>query len=69
MARPLFILLPVSSIGKGKRDDVISPLVVELRIAARGHHDVLLAINGVGRRRRIDTGTSLETPQLRAGLL
>ena len=50
------------SVGKREGDDIIAPLVVELDVAARPDHDVLLAVNGIGSRWRVDAGASLEIP-------
>src|SRR6266849_9541678 len=44
-------------------DDVVAPLVVELDIAAGGNDDILLAIDRIGRRRRVDAGAGVESPQ------
>src|SRR5215467_16265415 len=44
-------------------DNVIATLVVDLDIAAGGDNDVLLAVNRIGGRRRVDAGTGVEGPQ------
>src|SRR4051812_34254351 len=44
-------------------DDAIATLVVELHVAARSDHNVLLAADCIRRRRRIDAGPGLERPE------
>src|ERR1043166_6593805 len=46
-----------------ERDDIVAALIIELHVAARGDHDVLLALDRVGRRRSFDAGASLEAPE------
>src|SRR5271163_2498568 len=43
-------------------DDRIAPLGVDLRIAARADHDVLLAVHLVSRGRSVDAGAGAEAP-------
>src|SRR5262249_58097398 len=49
-------------------DDVVAPLVIDLDVAARGDHDVLLAVDRIGGRRRVDAGARLELPENGSGL-
>src|SRR5262245_10611941 len=50
----------VPSFSERERDDVVAPLVVELGVAARRDDNVLLPVDRVGRRRRIDAGARPE---------
>src|SRR6476619_7882599 len=51
----------------GERDDVVAALEVDLGVSAGSDDDVLLAVDGVGGRRRIDAGAREERPQDVAG--
>src|ERR1700722_4180611 len=44
-------------------DDVVAALGIDLGVAARTDDDILLAVDHVGRRRRIDARASLELPK------
>src|ERR1700729_2699076 len=44
-------------------DDVVAALGVDLGVAARTDDDILLAVNHVGRRGRVDAGAGLELPK------
>src|ERR1700729_4014445 len=48
-------------------DDVVAALGVDLGVAARTDDDILLAVDHVGGRGRIDAGASLELPEHFAG--
>src|ERR1700730_3061391 len=50
----------------GEGDDVVAALVVDLDVSAGRDHDVLLAVDRVGGRRRVDAGAGPEFPQDRA---
>src|SRR5262249_15337819 len=52
----------------GKGDDVVAALEVDLDVTASADDDVLLAVDGVGSRRRIDAGAGKERPQHVTGL-
>src|ERR1700682_1659599 len=56
----------MSGSGQREHDHGITAFVVKLRIAAGRHGNVLLAVNGVGYRRRVHAGTALEFPELLA---
>src|SRR5260370_1425467 len=47
-------------------DDIVAAAKVDLGVAARADHDVLLAAHHVGGRRRIDACTGAEVPQFLA---
>src|ERR1700692_3918119 len=49
-------------------DDAVAALGIDLHVAAGRHHDVLLAADDIGRRRRVDAGAGLELPQYVAAL-
>src|SRR5580692_2097680 len=49
-----------------ERDNVVAAVEVYLGISARTDHDILLAVNHVGGRRRIDACTGPEAPQFLA---
>src|SRR6185437_11925921 len=51
------------SVGR-EGDDAVSALVVELGVAARADDDVLLAVDHVGRGRRVHARARLELPEL-----
>ena len=51
-----------------KGDDVVAALEVDLRVSARTDDNVLLAVDRVGGRRRVDAGSGKERPQDLAAL-
>src|SRR6195952_2159594 len=58
-------MTPVRSVER-EGDDVVAAAEIDLRIAARADHDILLAANHVCRGRRIDASPGAEVPQLLA---
>src|SRR6266481_783996 len=44
-------------------DDIVAPLVVELDVAAGRNDDILLAVDRIRGRRRVDAGAGVESPQ------
>src|SRR5665213_3301437 len=51
-----------------EHEDAVAALEIELRVAAGGDGDVLLAVDGIRHRRRIDAGAAIVLPQLVAVL-
>src|SRR5665213_3074746 len=51
-----------------EHEDAVAALEIELRVAAGGYGDVLLAVDGIRHRRRIDAGAAIVLPQLVAVL-
>src|SRR3982074_3922054 len=47
-------------------DDIVAAAEIDLRVASRAHHDILLAVNHVSGGRRVDAGSGAEIPQFLA---
>src|ERR1700704_1957777 len=47
-------------------DDIVAAAEIDLRVASRTDHDILLAVNHVSGGWRVDAGSSAETPQFLA---
>src|SRR5262249_35732364 len=57
-----FDLIGLKSLQR-EGDDIVASLVVELDVAAGGNDDVLLAVDRIGGRWRVDAGAGVESPQ------